>query len=111
VTRADDTIAFASYRRGTDGLDGKEQVMARTRTRIAVSLSVSCAVVTAIAGTAGARIPEGDGGLGTVQARPAAVALAAPDAVERAVQRRAHTLEAKFAGPDAVARAIAHRNR
>ena len=83
--------------------------MARTRTRIAVSLSASVAVVASIAGTAGARIPEEDFGDGSAIARPAVVA--APDAVERAVQRRARALEARFAGPDAVARAIARRNR
>jgi len=64
----------------------------------------------AVAGTAGARIPEADsGGGGGTQARPAIVALT--DAVDRAVQRNARTLGVQFAGPDAVARAIARRNR
>ena len=84
--------------------------MGITRTRIAVSVSTSIAVVAAVAGTAGARIPEADfGGGGGTQARPAIVAL--PDAVDRAVQRNARTLGVQFAGPDAVARAIARRNR
>jgi hypothetical protein len=83
--------------------------MARTRTRIAVSLSASIAVVASIAGTAGARIPEGDDGVGAAPARPAVVAV--PDAFERAAQRRARALVARFAGTDAVARAIARRNR
>lgn len=84
--------------------------MGNTRTRVAVSVSASLAVVAAVAGTAGARIPEADsgGGEGT-QARPAIVALS--DSIDRAVQRRAHTLEVTFGGPDAVARAIARRNR
>ena len=84
--------------------------MGITRTRIAVSVSASIAVVAAIAGTAGARIPEGDTvGGGGAQARPAVVAL--PDAVERAVQRNTRTLEVQFAGTDAIARAIARRIR
>jgi hypothetical protein len=84
--------------------------MGVTRTRIAVSVSASIAVVAAIAGTAGARIPEGDTvGGGGAQARPAAVAM--PDAVDRAVQRHTKTLEVQFEGPDAVARAIARRSR
>ena len=79
-------------------------------TRIAVSVSTSIAVVAAVAGTAGARIPEADsGGSGGTQARPAMVAL--PDAVDRAVQRNARTLQVQLAGTDAVARAIARRNR
>jgi hypothetical protein len=84
--------------------------MGITRTRIAVSVSTSIAVVATVAGTAGARIPEADsGGGGGTQARPAIVALT--DAVDRAVQRNARTLDVQFAGPDAVARAIARRNR
>jgi len=84
--------------------------MGIARTRIAVSVSTSIAVVAAIAGTAGARIPEADSGIGGgTQVRPAVVAL--PDAVDRAVQRNARTLDVKLAGPDAVARAIARRNR
>ncbi len=80
-----------------------------TKRRVAVSLSTSIAVVAAMAGTAGARIPEADFGDAPVQVRPAVVAL--PDAFDRAVQRRNRTLEAKYAGADAVARAIARRNR
>ena len=83
--------------------------MGITRTRIAVSVSASFAVVAAVAGTAGARIPEADSGGGGTQARPAMVAL--PDAVDRAVQRNARTLVVRPASPDAVARAIARRNR
>ncbi len=83
--------------------------MGITRTRIAVSVSTSIAVVAAIAGTAGARIPEGDTVGGGAQARPAVVAL--PDSVDRAVQRHTRTLEVQLAGPDAVARAIARRSR
>ena len=83
--------------------------MRTTRTRIAVSLSVSVAAVSALAGTAGARIPEGDFGDGAATTRPAVVAV--PDVFERAVQRRTRVLEAKYAGTDAVARAIARRNR
>ena len=84
--------------------------MGITRTRIAVSVSTSIAVVAAVAGTAGARIPEGDnGGGGVTQVQPAVVAI--PDAVDRAVQRNARTLGVQSAGPDAVARAIARRNR
>jgi hypothetical protein len=99
-----------SYRRCTDGLGGKEQIMGIKSTRIAVSVSTSIAVVAAVAGTAGARIPEGDsGGNGGTQARPAMVAL--PDAVDRAVQRNARTLQVQLAGTDAVARAIARRSR
>lgn len=82
--------------------------MGSTRTRIAVSVSASLAVVAAVAGTAGARVPEGDMG-GGAQVQPALVAL--PDAVDRAVRVRTRTLEAKYQGPDAVARAIARRNR
>lgn len=83
--------------------------MGITRTRIAVSVSTSIAVVAAIAGTAGARIPEGDTVGGSAQARPAVVAL--PDAVDRAVRRHSQTLEVQFDSPDAVARAIARRSR
>ena len=83
--------------------------MGVTRTRIAVSVSASIAVVASIAGTAGARIPDGDTVGGGAQARRAVVAL--PDAVDRAVQRNTRTLEVQFAGPDAVARAIARRIR
>jgi len=84
--------------------------MGITRTRIAVSVSASFAVVAAVAGTAGARIPEADSAAGGgTQARPAMVAL--PDAVDRAVQRNARTLVVRLASPDAVARAIARRNR
>ena len=80
-----------------------------TKRRIAVSLSASVMVVAAVAGTAGARIPEADFGDAPVQVRPAMVAV--PDAFDRAVQRRTRTLEAKYASADAVARAIARRNR
>jgi hypothetical protein len=80
-----------------------------TTRRIAVSLSASVAVVAAVAGTAGARIPEADFGEAPVQVRPAVVAM--PDALDRAMQRRIQTLEAKYAGADAVARAIARRSR
>jgi len=80
-----------------------------TKRRIAVSLSASVMVVAAVAGTAGARIPEADFGDAPVQVRPAVVAV--PDAFDRALQRRARTLEAKYASADAVARAIARRNR
>jgi len=84
--------------------------MGSTRTRIAVSVSTSIAVVAAVAGTAGARIPEGDsGGGGSIQAQPAIVAM--PDTVDRAVRRHARTLTVELTGPDAVARAIARRNR
>ena len=84
--------------------------MGITRTRIAVSVSTSIAVVAAVAGTAGARIPEADsGGNGGTLVQPAMVAL--PDAVDRAVQRNARTLQVQLAGTDAVARAIARRNR
>jgi len=82
--------------------------MGTTRTRIAVSISASVAIVAAVSGTAGARIPEGDTG-GDAHAQPAVVAL--PDAIDRAVQLRTRTLGTAFAGPDAVARAIARRNR
>jgi hypothetical protein len=82
--------------------------MGITRTRIAVSVSASIAVVATVAGTAGARIPEGDMSPGR-RVQPAVVAL--PDAVDRAVRSRTKALEATFAGPDAVARAIARRNR
>ncbi|HEY7345034.1 MAG TPA: hypothetical protein VH620_05695 [Gaiella sp.] len=80
-----------------------------TKRRIAVSLSASVMVVAAVAGTAGARIPEADFGDAPVQVRPAMVAV--PDAFDRAVQRKTRTLEAKYASADAVARAIARRNR
>ena len=80
-----------------------------TKRRIAVSLSASVMVVAAVAGTAGARIPEADFGDAPAQVRPAVVAV--PDAFDRAVQRRTRTLEATYASADAVARAIARRNR
>jgi hypothetical protein len=84
--------------------------MGITRTRIAVSVSTSIAVAAAVAGTAGARIPEADtGGGGATQAQPAVVAM--PDAVDRAVQRNARTLQVQLVGSDVVARAIARRNR
>jgi len=84
--------------------------MRKTRTRIAVSVSASLAVVAAVAGTAGARIPEADsGGGGEAQTWPSVVVL--PDAVDRAVQRNARLLEVRFTSPDVVARAIARRNR
>ena len=83
--------------------------MGSTRTRIAVSVSASIAVVAAITGTAGARIPEGDGLGGGAQARLAAVAL--PDAVDRAVKRHAQTLEVRLGASDVVSRAIARRSR
>jgi len=99
-----------SYRRCTESQGGKEQIMGITRTRIAVSVSTSIAVVAAVAGTAGARIPEADsGGSGGTLVQSAMVAL--PDAVDRAVQRNARTLQVQLAGTDAVARAIARRNR
>jgi hypothetical protein len=82
--------------------------MGSTRTRIAVSVSASIAVVAAVAGTAGARIPEGETG-GGAQVQPAVVAL--PDAADRAVRIRTRALETTFAAPDAVARAIARRSR
>jgi len=82
--------------------------MGITRTRIAASISVSIAVVAAAAGTAGARIPEGDLG-GGARVQPAIVAV--PDAFDRAVHVRTRALEATFADSDAVARAIARRNR
>jgi len=84
--------------------------MGNTKTRIAVSLSVSVAAVSVLAGTAGARNPDADFRDVPVQVRPAAL-VALPDAFERALQRRLRTLEARYAGPDAVARAIAWRNR
>ncbi len=84
--------------------------MGITRTRIAVSLSVSVAAVASVAGTAGARIPEGDFVGGSAVAAQPAVAVV-PDAVDRALGRRARTLDTKYAGTDAVARAIARRNR
>jgi hypothetical protein len=80
-----------------------------TKRRIAVSLSTSVALAAAVAGTAGARIPDGEFGDSGVQVRPAVVAV--PDAFDRALQRRNRTLEATYAGTDAVARAIARRNR
>ena len=80
-----------------------------TKRRIAVSLSASVVAVAAVAGTAGARIPEADFGDAPAQVRPAVVAV--PDAFDRAVQRRTRTLEATYASADAVARAIARRNR
>ena len=83
--------------------------MSRTRTRIAISISASVAVVASVAGTAGARIPNLDAGDGNTQAQPAAVA--APDAIDRALQRRTRTLGTTATGTDAIARAIARRNR
>ncbi len=83
--------------------------MGITSTRVAVSLSVATAVVATVAGTAGARIPEGDAGAVATPARPAVVAL--PDVVERAVQVRTQALALRSTGTDAVARAIARRNR
>jgi hypothetical protein len=80
-----------------------------TKRRIAVSLSAAVALVAAVAGTAGARIPEADFGEAPARVQPAVVAV--PDAFDRALQRWTRTLEAKYAGADAVARAIARRNR
>jgi hypothetical protein len=91
-----------------DGHGGKEQVMGGTRTRVAVALSATIAVVTAVAGTAGARIPEGDAFGGGAQAQPTLVSV--PDAVERAVQVRARTLTGTSAS-DVVTRAIARHAR
>lgn len=79
--------------------------MGRTRTRIAITISASVAVVASVAGTAGARIPNLDAGDGNTQAQPAA------DAIDRALQRRTRTLGTTATGTDAVARAIARRNR
>ena len=79
--------------------------MGRTRTRIAITISASVAVVASVAGTADARIPNLDAGDGNTQAQPAA------DAIDRALQRRTRTLGTTATGTDAVARAIARRNR
>ena len=79
--------------------------MGRTRTRIAITISASVAVVASVAGTAGARIPNLDAGDGNTQAQPAT------DAIDRALQRRTRTLGTTATGTDAVARAIARRNR
>jgi len=79
--------------------------MGRTRTRIAITISASVAVVASVAGTAGAVIPNLDAGDGNRQAQPA------PDAIDRALQRRTRTLGTTATGTDAVARAIARRNR
>jgi hypothetical protein len=83
--------------------------MRRTRTRIAISLTASVAVVATIAGSAGARVPILDAGDGIAQSQPAAVA--APDAIDRALQRRTRTLGTTAVGTDAIARAIARRSR
>ena len=79
--------------------------MGRTRTRIAITISASVAVVASVAGTAGARIPNLDAGDGNTQAQPAT------DAIDRALQRRTRTLGTTATGTDAIARAIARRNR
>lgn len=97
--------------------------MHTTKTRIGVALSVSVAVVASLAGTAGARIPQGEVD-GAAQAQPSSRAsnlglylpldsgLNSIDSwISQQMTRRAAALEANFAGPEAVARAIARRNR
>lgn len=98
--------------------------MKTARTRIGVALSVSVAVAASLAGTAGARLP--DGGMdGASQARPqvsfgefnlglylpANTGLSSIDGWISQRMTRVSAQEATFAGPAAVARAIAWRNR
>jgi hypothetical protein len=99
--------------------------MHTTKTRIGVALSVSVAVVASLAGTAGARIPQGEvDGAAQTQPEPSSRAsnlglylpldsgLNSIDSwISQQMTRRAAALEANFAGPEAVARAIARRNR
>ena len=100
--------------------------MRTAKTRIGVALSVSVTVVASLAGTAGARIPEGEMADRTARVQPELnfsgfnlgmylpgnAGLNSIDSwLSERMMRRAAALEAKFAGPDAVARAIARRNR
>jgi hypothetical protein len=95
------------------------------RTRIGVAVSVSVAVAASLAGTAGARLPDGELE-GSAQARPQLTfsdfnlgsylpvdsGLSSIDTwISQQMTRRVGTQEATFAGPAAAARAIAWRNR
>jgi hypothetical protein len=80
--------------------------MAIRSTRIAASLAVSVAIGASVAPTAGARIPESDWG----EPAPAyEAAAAAPDAFERAVQRRLRPPRAAVTVLDAFERAAQRR--
>jgi hypothetical protein len=94
-------------------------------TRTLVSTAVSVAAVASLAGTAGARIPDGKvvdstqpqptlsfSGFNLGMDLPGNAGLSSIDSwISDQMTRRVTALEAKFAGPDAVARAIARRNR
>lgn len=90
-----------------------------------ISAAVSVATVASLAGTAGARIPDGKivdstqpqptlsfSGLNLGMDLPTNAGLSSIDSwISDQMTRRVAALEAKFAGPDAVARAIARRSR
>ena len=97
--------------------------MSIATTRMGVALSVSVAVAASVAGTAGARIPDG-GGTATMQPEltfsdfnlglrlPVNSGLSSIDAwISERMTRGVRAQEASFATPDAVARALARRNR
>lgn len=94
-------------------------------TKTLISAAVSIAAVASLAGTAGARIPDGKM-VDSTQPQPTLsfsefnlgmdlpsdAGLSSIDNwISDQMTRRVAALEAKFAGPDAVARAIARRNR
>ena len=100
--------------------------MGTAGTRIGMALAASLVAAASLAGTAGARLPDGklaDGGT-PVQPQlsfsgfnlgmnlPADSGLSSIDSwISQQAKRRVAAQEARFAGPDAVARAIARRNR
>ena len=94
-------------------------------TKTLISAAVSVVAVAALAGTAGARIPDGKvvdstqpqqtlsfSGFNLGMDLPSNAGLSSIDRwISDQMMRRVAALEANFAGPDAVARAIARRNR
>jgi hypothetical protein len=94
-------------------------------TKTLISAAVSVAAVASLAGTAGARIPDGKmvdntqpqstlsfSGFNLGMDLPSNAGLSSIDSwISDQMMRRVASLEAKFEGPDAVARAIARRDR
>ena len=93
-------------------------------TKTLIGAAVSVAAVASLAGTAGARVPDGKmvdstqpqptlsfSGFNLGIDLPSNAGLSSIDSWISDQTMRVAALEAKFAGPDAVARAIARRNR
>jgi hypothetical protein len=94
-------------------------------TKTLIGAAVSVAAVASLAGTAGARIPDGKmvdntqpqstlsfSGFNLGMDLPSNAGLSSIDSwISDQMMRRVASLEAKFEGPDAAARAIARRDR